>query len=74
MDGGATWSRQGQVPGQPAAVSTYRANEVDVATDTEIYRSTDDGGNLLDHPTRHLRRCGTQEEDQMAHMHRSPSP
>lgn len=42
-DGGTTWTRQGRVPGQPAAISTHGENDVYVATDTGIYRSTDNG-------------------------------
>ncbi|MHA6628681.1 F510_1955 family glycosylhydrolase [Pseudonocardia sichuanensis] len=42
-DGGAGWTSQGQVPGQPEAITTHGTNEVYVATDSGIYRSTDIG-------------------------------
>ena len=41
-DGGAGWTVTGQVPGQPEAITTHGA-EVYVATDSGIYRSTDNG-------------------------------
>jgi hypothetical protein len=42
-DGGAGWTQQGRVPGQPEAIATNGANEVYVATDSGIYHSTDNG-------------------------------
>lgn len=42
-DGGGSWAKQGQVPGQPEAIATHGASEVYVATDSGIYRSGDSG-------------------------------
>lgn len=42
-DGGKNWSKQGQVPGGPAALTTHGKSEVYVATDAGIHRSADGG-------------------------------
>jgi len=42
-DGGAGWTATGRVPGQPEAITTHGATDVYVATDSGIYRSTDNG-------------------------------
>lgn len=41
-DSGVGWTATGRVPGQPVAITT-RGGEVYVATDSGIYRSTDNG-------------------------------
>jgi hypothetical protein len=41
-DRGASWARQGQVPGSPQAVTTY-GDDVYVATEDAIHRSSDNG-------------------------------
>jgi hypothetical protein len=44
-DRGTNWARQGQVPGSPQAVTTF-GDDVYVATEDAIYRSSDDGANF----------------------------
>lgn len=42
-DGGATWTRQGTVPGRPGALAAHGRTEVFLATEDAIHRSSDGG-------------------------------
>ena len=41
IDGGAGWTTTSRVPGQPEAITTHGTTDVYLATDSGIYRSTD---------------------------------
>jgi hypothetical protein len=42
-DRGVTWTRRGQVAGNPSAITTVGDADIYIATEDAIYRSTDDG-------------------------------